>query len=437
MSISRPLKFGAFGVIVFVALCTAQQESASNATTESQSEDGHCFLPQPDWVSNTHPIGAAKAAGNSKQVVIVDKPFPACAAEHSFIDPRAPLLTKDGWGAANQPKLGSSEGLLAGVVNGRFPDPCYAKPSKERTTPLVWDKTAPAQVEIKLDYVIINLVRWRLQRGKPVSDSDWYLYDRRHTSSGTVKSRVSGDLRLVGGSNVGFLALHFGIDDTCDIRYTVEAKKRTPQNVADFQQAIGIAANLLGGKLGSVIAGEFSTAALGFIAGQPGTKSEAVESVPGVGVFGFASFKGIEKLPYDLTLSGDAGGTPRASNKNGESVTYVAVDAARRSIGELVTRSSAVGAKATWSTNDAPVTCDPKRSATPNAASTSSPAEWTPTTRQWHLVLASGRVPDDPSGQSGETPATESQPKDSKSTNKSAVSADNNPLQKSNSTGGI
>lgn len=449
--ISRPMKLFAF-LLLFAPniVCSAHDQSSAG----SPVVDDKCLMPEPDkpplvpvkpakGSTKTNVAAAAKNASD-KITVSVSKPFPKCAAELSSIDPKSPLLSANGYAdASSKPKLGSSSCLLAGVVNGAFND---CDPQKKKSAVSGGDEGEP--LEIPLDYAIINLVRWSVVAKQPVKASSWYLYDRH--SGSTKKWRVSDDLRMLGSSNVGFVAVHFGIDDTCGIDYSVQAKQRTATNIANLQQLTALISKIAGGpdlsgissnasKLSTISEPEQDNALANFIpqdiksalaskeattangeefenllkeiqpfpaytaeiqvlddSKQPdiaktranlgdfvekfpsskitdivaahGAKSmlkslpAPLQTEPGVGVYGFTTFKGIEKLPYDLTLTGKPGRTPRpvtTADTGRVSSTLVTANALARERPRLVKREDSKQIPVSWDNEEVPVTCAP------------------------------------------------------------------------------
>ena len=409
-----------------------------------------CLVPKPDW-ADLHDVPTdgkhiAKAAKNSADTITVDvsKPLPECVAESAKIDEANPALSDSGMlpsdkDTAAGTKVGSANCLLAGLINADFTD---CSPSDEKSKN-ARQKTAVLRENLPLDFVILNIVRWSVVQKKPAEHSDWYLYDR-HASSWR-SWRLSDSLRILGAANVGFLAVHFGIDDTCGISYTVTAKAVTAQNTADLQQLYSAIATVAGGKLPALpssnsqtkqtsdnqvvqsmnvnlldqnqIAGladeaitnpkaqaeiqahgiDFSNkealeaqvasspdsrlsrdlATITLLEGLDGRKivqPEALKKIatvdPGVGVYGFATFKGLEKLPYDLTLSGTPTGKPRVYgeketarvagiNATVEARPVVPSGSSHLSL-QMRTVNDEEGHAIGWSIADAPISCSSK-----------------------------------------------------------------------------
>lgn len=458
-----------------VALCgvlaAAQISSTMPDTSQTSSDDARCYMPAPDVEpSSTGPtttastsrkpaqgkrgakaVTAAEPANNlaNKITVDVSKPFPQCAADISSIDPKRPQLST-GIDGDSEAKIGSPECLLAGVANSNFNN--CAKTSGTGTL-----RAEASKERVDLDYAIINLVKWSSRTKKPEKNS-WYLYDRK--SRTTVNWNVSKGLRMMGSANVGFLAVHFGIDDTCGIQYTVEAKQKTPTNIADLQQLYQLAktvapsvfpdipsitpkditasdtANALNSvmspatkqrfadKVASTSSNEKLKDILKAIESQsmytadvqalgPMTESTAnprshvrsairtipdapdiivsesakqnenpavpfpvpipTKAIPGVGIYGYASFKGIEQLPYDLTLTGRPSGTPALAS---DPIRYAKTLATQNALPipstvSLARRDKTEPVAVSWSKDDAPLTC-PHSQPTP-VAEVSSP----------------------------------------------------------------
>jgi hypothetical protein len=413
------MRFYFFLVVAVAALfmplsSNAQQPNATPSPTPGTA----CYMPKPDYpvstaateapqkkTSGVKKVRAAIPAKNAVGTVSVpvNKPFPKCAADLSSISPENPVLstTIDGDPSPDDPahKIGSPECLLLGAANSSFAK-CSEPPPSPNQTPnerkAASERRASAEKE-KLpspDFAVINLVHWHLNDGKPLRDSFWYLYDRH---AGTTSAwKVSDSLRIKGSDEVGFLAVHFGIDDTCGIQYSVEAKQRTPTNVSDLQELYKAASSIVPGlpspgtdsgassipdkskKTAAVEAsspalkeslandaiataetGELNTysmmlsstvspdvlpkaeasdhekklklwavvpknpIAASIIAKSAIDRLELPKDVKtpeqqedGAGVYGYASFKGLEKLPYDLTLTGKPDGKPRAVTDN-------------------------------------------------------------------------------------------------------------------------
>ncbi len=388
-------------------------------------------------------VTAAEPANNLVNRITVDvsKPFPQCAADISSIDPRRPQLST---GIDGDPiaKIGSPECLLAGAANSNFEN--CAKPTGNGIL-----RAEASKERVDLDYAIINLVKWSPRTKKPEKNS-WYLYDRK--SRTTVNWNVTKSLRLMGSANVGFLAIHFGIDDTCGIQYTVEAKQKTPTNIADLQQLYQLAKTVAPSVFPDIpsitpkdiTASETATALNSVM--SPSTKQlfadkvatttnnkqlseilKAIENqsmytadvhalgpvtestnprnhvrsairtipdaadiivsesakqkdnpaltfpvpiptkaIPGVGVYGYASFKGIEQLPYDLTLTGRPSGTPALA---ADPTRYAKTLATENAIPipstvSLAQRDKTEPVAVSWSKEDAPLTC-PQSQLTP------------------------------------------------------------------------
>lgn len=391
---------------LMVQPCHAQQihfQSGTNLSTAADSADnGPCLIPRPDPIPPVDTSVVTPAHDSGNQIVVkVSKPFPKCAALHSFIDQANPKIDPHGIGQ-KEPAAGSATCLLAAAVNGSFQNCQHpAKPVAATGAQL-----EPNLLEDQIQFAVINLVSWKNVDEAPVKTSDWYGVDLRDKTITKFDPKtsviVTGDVRIPGVSRVGFLAIHLGIDDSCGIQYSVKTNKRTPQNISDLQLLYSTIASIyklpnpspqnnspapanpatpatpttdnlkansleeiahsdtrfsavIGGGSTSYILHTFD--ALGI--GAPSA------SDPAIGVYGYASFQGLEKLPYDLVLTGKPSGTVRTvTDKDTDRISkpFDAVDAATHEVAKaevkLQPRSTQKIAW-TWDNDDVPITCKP------------------------------------------------------------------------------
>lgn len=391
-------------LLLVLGWCSAAHGQATPSAASNLTSPKTCLVPKPDgadvpgWADpknskQTTTAHIAKAAKNSTDVVTVSvtKPLPKCVADSANVDSKHPVLSDTGMKlgeGAKDANVGSANCLLVGIINADFTGCSPTGKASDK------DQTARLREALPLSFAILNLVRWSVVDDKPSKQSNWYLFDRNAHSWGSW--RVSDSLRVFGADKIAFLAVHFGIDDTCGISYTVKAKAGTAQNVANLQQlfsaitplvAPGLKIAPLGNKealkaqiavsADSALANELARINLSAAIMNPGdsTLAPLTSPDPGVGVYGFATFQGLEKLPYDLTLSGTPTRKPRMVGKdetNRFAAILATVEAQERKPSNPAEPFLAIRTvpltqqyRIPWSREDAPITC----SAIPEPAS--------------------------------------------------------------------
>ncbi len=157
-----------------------------------------------------------------------------------------------------------------------------------------------ANVVAAPEYVIFHVVKWNGIHSQAIKTSRYYLFDRRTGRDPRFPAlrfhpHVSNNLRVFGSKNIAFVALHFGIDNSCDIHYSIAAKSKTSIPLSELQ-------NLL----------QYAAKTFGYTLPAP-PKGPGVEKAPPfiVGVYGAAMLAGIQSLPADLQIDGDLAGTAK------------------------------------------------------------------------------------------------------------------------------
>jgi hypothetical protein len=216
---------------------------------------------EPDAATaTTNGLHQVKAAGKTsgpgtKITVAVNCPFTQAMADRAHIDTADPRLSADGAsaGVSGGTAAASAECLLAEtIVNAKnqFDDAgldSFCKQAAEATTPEQFERVKrrlEEQGTLRIEDALIHVVKWT----KGSAEGTWYQYERRSGKwrgviwQPSAADAVSSPLdHLLGHGNVAFLAIHLGIDDSCEIAYDIQAKHTTPLNQQDVVELIKLA----------------------------------------------------------------------------------------------------------------------------------------------------------------------------------------------------
>jgi len=196
------------------------------------------------------------AAGVTPHTTVeIDRPFTEEMADNAALDPRNPQLSGDGVRSdASSQKLASSECLLFETLIAekdkiqRSDVANFCKRAAEASDAAEIERAKSVLEEhagSRIDDALIHLVVW--DENKHRADGKWYHYERYAGRwagalfSFSNKQAVRELDYVLGHGNVAFLALHLGIDDSCQIKYDIEAKHTRPinqQDVADLFQLV-------------------------------------------------------------------------------------------------------------------------------------------------------------------------------------------------------
>lgn len=185
---------------------------------------------------------AKKSSGASTHMTInVDQAFTQQMAKRAGLDPAQPELSSDGLQSTEN--LASSECLLAETLimqaNGFHTEhelQNFCDDAKMANTAQKVDAVRSRLEEhagTRIDDALIHIVSWN--KGK--ATGAWYHYNRHANGwSGRLLPFSSGDPvssidHLLGHGNVAFLAIHLGIDESCNISYDITAERK-PERMA-------------------------------------------------------------------------------------------------------------------------------------------------------------------------------------------------------------
>ena len=266
---------------------------------------------------------AARSSANASThvTVSIDQPFTQGMADRAGLDPDLPQLSSDGvqsgkiGSGGTEQKLASSECLLAetlilrgnGFLNDDEVDDFCTKAKDAKTSKKIDDVKSSLEEHAgtRIDDAVIHIVSWH----KGEADGNWYHYDRHSNGwSGKLVPLGKGDAvtsldHLLGHGNVAFLAIHLGVDDTCNISYDIKAEHTRPLNQQDLADLIKLAKDYLtkGTSSGGTTAENASKtkgSEFAFFLKQSDVK---------IGVWGGETILKLPSLPASITLTPKTG----------------------------------------------------------------------------------------------------------------------------------
>lgn len=257
---------------------------------------------------------AKNSSGASTHVTInVNQPFTQEMAKRAGLDPTQPRLSSDG--VLSGDNLASSECLLAETLiaeANEFSDKELTKFCKDAESADNPQKVEAVKSSLeehagtRIDDALIHIVSWN--NGK--ADGAWYHYNRHASGwSGKLVPFSSGDAvssvdHLLGHGNVAFLAIHLGIDESCDISYDITAEHTTPINQQDLADLIKLATDYL--TKGKNPAGTGKTE-------NNSAKTKSLDLTEDeIGVWGGQTILRLPALPASITLTPKTGKTVAA-----------------------------------------------------------------------------------------------------------------------------
>jgi len=283
---------------------------SENSTSPMNVEPGSGAPQLPGQAKSASLRPAKKSSGASPRATIsVDQPFTQKMADRAGLNPQRPELSSDGVRSGED--LASSECLLAETIimktNGFRTDDklktfCEAAKTADNSQKVDAVKSnLEEHAGTTIDDALIHIVSW--SQGK--ATGAWYHYNRHANGwSGKLLPFASGDAvssvdHLLGHGNVAFLAIHLGIDDSCDISYEITAEHTKPLNQQDLADLIKLATDyLIKGAAGKAKAPTPPAPenAPAFIAKIP-------DGNPQIGVWGGETILSLPALPASITLT--------------------------------------------------------------------------------------------------------------------------------------
>jgi hypothetical protein len=263
---------------------------------------------------------AKKNSGASTHVTIkVDQPFTQGMADRAGLNAAQPGLSSDGLRSGDN--LASSECLLAETLiakSNEFSDKELDKFCGDAKSANTAEKVDAVKSSLEehndgtpIQDALIHIVSWK--NGQ--ADGAWYHYNR-HAGGWTGKlvpfgsgDAVSSVDRLLGHGNVAFLAIHLGIDESCDISYDITAEHTTPLNQQDLADLIKLATDYY--TKGTTAAGTGKTQNEAKKNGSLGIESVDPAKVE-IGVWGGQTILKLPTLPASITLTPKTGKTAAA-----------------------------------------------------------------------------------------------------------------------------
>lgn len=253
-------------------------------------------------------------------------------ATQANLDIKKPQLSTDGFLSQSTPKLASSECLLAqtileapgsnpGLTLSQIDSLCRSLSVSSSNPPMNYQKAfGVALKEPTIDYALIHIVRWDISQtsnGPPTPTGNWYLFDRGNNQrSGSIipwknvggVSPVTATTHLLGSTNVAFLVVQLGVDDTCGIKYDVTSTHTTPINQQDVSNLIQTAISVFGAKSKTTTPTKSAATANAIPTPEPA-------STQWVGVWGGEVMVKQDRLPASLAMTPSITGTVRAFSK--------------------------------------------------------------------------------------------------------------------------
>ena len=262
------------------------------------------FVSDFTWAQekmNTKQTQQAMGVGSSAPVQKIDATcllISQDGSSFSTLSFTTPKFAKYPESATKDNGLGNAEEVVKGTLSAQ-----EAKIPLEVSCPTdtVNSKKA-AGVVANPEFVIFHVVRWSPAPGGSGARSEdrWYLYDRRkgkdpHFPLKALRPHVTDDVRILGSRSVALIALHFGIDTSCSVEYSVSAQSKTAVPVQELRSLLEYAATAFGFKV-------------------PGAEAPGGPEPVAVGVYGSALLSGITKLPADVKIDTALSGSPTQQN---------------------------------------------------------------------------------------------------------------------------
>ncbi len=244
---------------------------------------------------------AAQVPNSASPHIEINHIFTMTMADLAGLDPKQPTLSADGihsgtlGTAPTVQKLGSTECLFAETVvqeaNSLDAHAAAQYCANTTTDSRKYDAvlTSPENGRgTSMQEALVHIVVW----SKGQWSGTWYRYERNLKLGrgillplGSANALTSPPTRLLGKGGLGFLAIHFNIDDSCGIGYDVSSKHTRPLNRQDVIDLISLAEGY---------ATKGKTAAKG---GPP------IAASPGVGVWGGQLLIPTGPLPATITFT--------------------------------------------------------------------------------------------------------------------------------------